>query len=157
MTEKAFLNPDFFPPSLFFSLFLIFVHDGTCCHVRFEGTASTNSKVCSWEKTDDRIIPIQNLLLPPFSHTPLLFPCFAPQDFTMVHLFYLPPSIHAVARDSRHCVRESACGRGTQENRSTKIFGHVRVRTLSACMADECFIHCARPLGPNLEPRKSNQ
>ena len=38
-------------------------------------------------------------------------------------------------------------GGGTRDDRSTITFGHVRVRTPAPCMAGECFIHCAMPLG----------
>ena len=62
-----------------------------------------------------------------------LISVFGPTDgaakiFTMVPLF-LPPmtSIHAGARDNRLCVRESARGGDTQEDRSTKIFRHIQV------------------------------
>ena len=41
------------------------------------------------------------------------------------------------------CVRESACGRGTWEDRSNKIFGHVWVENPAAWVAGECFIHWA--------------
>ena len=34
-----------------------------------------------------------------------------------------------------------------QEDMSTKIFGRVWVGTTAACIADECFIHWAMPLG----------
>ena len=56
-------------------------------------------------------------------------------------------SIHAGARDDRHCERESAHGGSTQEDRSAINFGCVWVQTPAACVPGECFIHCALLLG----------
>ena len=48
-------------------------------------------------------------------------------------------------------VRESSCGRGIREDRITEIFGHVQVQTPAACVAGECYIHCAMPLELKVE------
>ena len=94
--------------------------------------------------------------LPPLSHTFLLYMCFASQTALLgfyhdSSLFTSPmTSIHAGARENRHCVcvrereRERECTWwGTKEDRSTINFGHVP----AACVPGECFIHCAMPLG----------
>ena len=54
-------------------------------------------------------------------------------------------SIHAGACHDR-IVRERVHKAGTQEEKSTKILGCVRVQATAACMAVKCFIHCAMPL-----------
>ena len=56
--------------------------------------------------------------------------------------FFTSPvtSIHTIARDDRHCVRESGV---TLEDRSTIHFGCVWVQTPAACVPGQCFIHCA--------------
>ena len=52
--------------------------------------------------------------------------------------FHLPlTSIHAGARDDRHCERENAHGGGTREDRSTTNFGHVRVQIPATGVAAE--------------------
>ena len=94
-------------------------------------------------------LPGLKLFLPPFSHTSLLYLCFASHMALLgfyhdSSLFTSPvTSTHAGARDNRHCERDSVHGRGTQEDRSTINFGHVQIRTLADCVASECFIHCA--------------
>ena len=60
--------------------------------------------------------------------------------------FYFPPlQVFMLEHVATGIVRESACGGGTQEDRSTKIFGRVRVWTQATCMVGERFIHCAMP------------
>ena len=44
-------------------------------------------------------------------------------------------------------VREGAHVRGSELDTSTLNFGCIPVQSLAACMAGECFIHCAMPLG----------
>ena len=63
------------------------------------------------------------------------YPCFAPQMaplgfYNDSSLFTSPvTNTHARAHDDRYCEVETACGGGTREDRSSKIFGHVRVQT----------------------------
>ena len=76
-----------------------------------------------------------DIFLPPFSHTLILYLCFAAQ-MALLELYYDSAlfsspltSIHAGACGNRHYerVRESAHGAGTQENRSTINFDCVWV------------------------------
>ena len=89
----------------------------------------------------------------PFSHTSPLNLCFLSQMALLG--FYHNPSlftspmtnIHAGARDDRHCDRESSWGRVLERIGALKIFGRYWVWTPAACVAGECIIHCAMPLG----------
>ena len=62
-------------------------------------------------------------------------------------------SIHTGACVDRHCDRESARGRGTLEERSTIIFGYVRVQTVADYVAGE-YRESARGRG-TLEERST--
>ena len=90
----------------------------------------------------------------PFSHTSLLYLCFASQMamlgfYPISYLFKSPvTSIHA---EALNILRESGKGGGVPwEDRSTKIFDRIRVWTPAACVAGKFFIHCAMPLRPVL-------
>ena len=82
--------------------------------------------------------------LTPFLPYIALYLCFASQMVLLVFyhdysLFTSPvASIHTGACN-RHCERESACGGGKQDNRSTIIFGSIRVLTPTAFVAGECW------------------
>ena len=72
----------------------------------------------------------------------------AARIFTTILLF-LPPMwrVFMLEHLMIGIVRESVHGWITKEDRSTKIFGHVRVQTPTSWVAGESFFHRAMPLG----------
>ena len=108
----------------------------------------------SWVLKQDRIrwrLRTKHFL-PPFIHTLLAYLCFASEVallgfYNDSSLFTSPmTSTHHWVCDDRHCVRESAHGGGTQEDRRTIKFGHLQVRTPATCVPGLCFIHYEMPL-----------
>ena len=108
--------------------------------------------------TDSANLLLPKCFLPPFSHTSLLYTCFAPQtallgfyhDFS---LFTSPvTSIHAGARDERHCERKSACGRVPKNIRALKSSVMPRFKPRPPAWQGECFIHCTMPCCLNWSP-----